>query len=331
MDTAGATTGPPRSQLKVYLAAPRSFCAGVERAIRVVELALDKYGPPVYVRHEIVHNRHVVDALRDRGAVFVDELAECPDDRPVVLSAHGVPESVIREAENRELFFIDATCPLVTKVHLEVRRHHAKGREVVLIGHAGHPEVEGTMGQLPGEATHLIETVADVDSLDPLDPEKLAFATQTTLSVNDTAEIVAALQDRFPAIARPHGEDICYASTNRQIAVRDIALRGVDAFFVIGAPNSSNSLRLVEEARKAGCRKAELIERAADTDWQAFAGMQSAGVTASASAPELLIEELMDAFHQRYDVDLEEVRTAVEDLRFRLPAAVREEAGGMKA
>ena len=315
---------PERPRLEVLLAAPRSFCAGVERAIRIVELALEKYGAPVYVRHEIVHNRHVVDSLRARGAVFVDELDECPDDRPVVLSAHGVPTQVIEEARARNLFFVDATCPLVTKVHLEVRRHHKEGREVVLIGHAGHPETVGTIGQIPEDGTMLVETVEDVAKLRPRDPEQLAFATQTTLAVDDTAGIVSALRERFPEVAGPHGEDICYASTNRQVAVKEIAGR-VDAFFVIGAPNSSNSQRLVSAARKAGCRRATLIERAVDIDWAVLEGCRTVGVTASASAPESLIDELIEAFRARYEVRLEEVRTAVENLRFRLPAAVREE------
>ena len=257
--------------LTLYLAAPRGFCAGVDRAIKIVELALEKWGAPVYVRHEIVHNRFVVDGLRAKGAVFVEELDECPPDRPVVFSAHGVPKSVPAEAEARRMLYVDATCPLVSKVHLEAERHHANGLQMVMIGHAGHPEVIGTMGQLPEGAVLLVETPADVAGLAPRDPARLAFITQTTLSVDDTAEIVAALRRRFPAIVGPHKEDICYATTNRQEAVKAMAPK-IEALLVIGAPNSSNSQRLVEVGRRAGCGYAQLVQRAADIDWRALAG-----------------------------------------------------------
>lgn len=310
--------------MDVYLAAPRSFCAGVERAIRIVESALEKYGAPVYVRHEIVHNRFVVDSLRAKGAVFVNELSECPDDRPVVLSAHGVPASVIAEANQRQLNFVDATCPLVTKVHLEAQRHHAQGRHVILIGHADHPETVGTLGQLPAGAATLIQTVADVAELNPADSSRLAYATQTTLSVDDTAEIVAALKARFPDIVGPHRADICYASTNRQEAVKALAGQ-VDAFLVIGAPNSSNSQRLVSVATQYGCPRATLIERAADIDWPAMDGVESVGITASASAPEELVDEVMRELESRYAVRRNEVRTAEETIEFRLPKAMRDD------
>lgn len=316
-------TAHSRPPLDLLLAAPRGFCAGVERAIRTVELALERHGAPVYVRHQIVHNRRVVESLRARGAVFVKELDECPSDRPVVLSAHGVPRRVLDEARLRKLFFVDATCPLVTKVHLEAQRHHAQGRHVLLIGHANHPEVIGTMGQLPEGAVTLVESVEDVASLPSRDSGQLAYATQTTLSVDDTAQVVAALNQRFPGIAAPHGEDICYASTNRQQAVRAIA-PAVEAFLVLGAPNSSNSRQLVTVARQAGCRQATLIEGAADVDWSRMTDARRVGITAGASAPEELVQELVAAFRQRFAVTLEEVRTAAESLTFRLPREVRE-------
>ena len=311
--------------LTLHLAAPRGFCAGVDRAIRIVELALEKWGAPVYVRHEIVHNRYVVDGLRAKGAVFVDELEECPDDRPVVFSAHGVPKAVPAEAARRQMLAVDATCPLVTKVHMEAARHHENGLQLVMIGHAGHPETEGTMGQLPPGEVLLVETPEDVAGLQVRDPERLAFITQTTLSVDDTAAVVAALQARFPAIQGPHKEDICYATTNRQAAVKAVAPK-IDALLVIGAPNSSNSQRLVEVGRAAGCGYAQLVQRAADIDWRALEGVQAVGLTAGASAPEELVEEVIAAFAARYDVTRELVETAVERVEFKVPRLLREPA-----
>ena len=272
---------------KIFLAAPRGFCAGVDRAIKIVEMALEKWGAPVYVRHEIVHNKFVVDNLRAKGAVFVEELDECPNDRPVIFSAHGVPKSVPAEAENRNMIFVDATCPLVSKVHIEAERHSGNGLQMVMIGHKGHPETIGTMGQLPEGEVLLVETVEDVADLDVRDPDSLAYVTQTTLSIDDTADIVAALQNRFPKIVGPHKEDICYATTNRQMAVKAIAGK-VDALLVVGAPNSSNSKRLVEVGAKAGCKYAQLVQRADDIDWNALGDMQKIGITAGASAPEVL-------------------------------------------
>ncbi|MFN3259698.1 MAG: 4-hydroxy-3-methylbut-2-enyl diphosphate reductase [Pikeienuella sp.] len=311
--------------LTLFLAAPRGFCAGVDRAIKIVEMALSKWGAPVYVRHEIVHNRFVVDGLRAKGAVFVEELEECPPDRPVIFSAHGVPKSVPEEARRREMLFVDATCPLVSKVHIEAERHHRNGLQMVMIGHEGHPETVGTMGQLPEGEVLLVETVGDVARLAPRDPERLAWITQTTLSVDDTAEIVEALKARFPAIVGPHKEDICYATTNRQGAVKAMAPR-IDALIVIGSPNSSNSQRLVEVGRKAGCGYAQLAPRAADIDWRALDGAKAVGVTAGASAPEVLVEEVIDAFRARYDVTVELVETAVENVEFRAPRILREPA-----
>ncbi len=311
--------------LNLYLAAPRGFCAGVDRAIKIVEMALQKWGPPVYVRHEIVHNRFVVDGLRAKGAVFVEELDECPPDRPVIFSAHGVPKAVPAEAERRRMVYVDATCPLVSKVHIEAERHAANGLQMVMIGHAGHPETLGTMGQLPPGEVLLVETVADVADLQVRDPGKLAFITQTTLSVDDTADIVAALKARFPAIVGPHKEDICYATTNRQQAVKAMAPK-VDAMLVIGAPNSSNSRRLVEVGAAAGCRYAQLVQRAVDIDWRALDGIRSAGITAGASAPEVLVDEVIDAFRARFDVTLESVETALEDVEFKVPRVLREPA-----
>ncbi|MEM9050104.1 MAG: 4-hydroxy-3-methylbut-2-enyl diphosphate reductase [Pseudomonadota bacterium] len=308
--------------LMIYLAAPRGFCAGVDRAIRIVEMALEKWGAPVYVRHEIVHNRYVVDGLRERGAIFVEDLEDCPDDRPVVFSAHGVPKAVPAEAARREMLYVDATCPLVSKVHNEAGRHHMHGRQLVMIGHDGHPETVGTMGQLPEGEVLLVETVADVATLHPRDPQQLAFITQTTLSVDDTAEIVAALQARFPAIVGPHKEDICYATTNRQEAVKSVAGK-IDALLVIGAPNSSNSKRLVEVGRKAGCRYAQLVQRAKDIDWRALEGIRAIGITAGASAPEVLVNEVIDAFRDRYRVTVELVETAVENVEFKVPRVLR--------
>ncbi|MFZ5708929.1 MAG: 4-hydroxy-3-methylbut-2-enyl diphosphate reductase [Pseudomonadota bacterium] len=309
--------------LTLYLAAPRGFCAGVDRAIKIVEMALQKWGAPVYVRHEIVHNRFVVDGLRAKGAVFVEELSECPDDRPVIFSAHGVPKRVPEEARMRNLIHVDATCPLVTKVHNEAARHHADGLQMVMIGHAGHPEVLGTMGQLPPGEVILVETVADVAGIAPRDPAKLAYITQTTLSVDDTAAVVDALKARFPSIVGPHREDICYATTNRQEAVKAVAPR-IDALLVIGAPNSSNSRRLVEVGKAAGCAYAQLVQRAADIDWRALDGIRALGLTAGASAPEELVAEVIDAVRARYDVRLEPVETAVETVEFKVPRALRE-------
>lgn len=312
-----------KAPLTLYLAAPRGFCAGVDRAVKIVEMALQKWGAPVYVRHEIVHNKFVVDGLRDKGAIFVEELDECPDDRPVIFSAHGVPKSVPAEARRREMIFVDATCPLVSKVHVEAERHHAAGLQMIMIGHAGHPEVLGTMGQLPEGEVLLVETVADVAQIAPRDPGRLAFITQTTLSVDDTAAIVAALQARFPAIVGPAKEDICYATTNRQASVKAIAGR-IDALLVIGAPNSSNSRRLVEVGRAAGCEYAQLVMRAEQIDWRAMEGIRSVGVTAGASAPEVLVNEVIDAFRARYDVTVELVETARENVEFKVPRVLRE-------
>ena len=311
--------------LMLYLAAPRGFCAGVDRAIKIVEMALQKWGAPVYVRHEIVHNKFVVDSLRDKGAVFVEELDECPDDRPVIFSAHGVPKAVPAEARRREMIFVDATCPLVSKVHVEAERHHAEGLQMVMIGHAGHPEVLGTMGQLPEGEVLLVETVEDVAGIVPRDPSRLAFITQTTLSVDDTAAIVAALQARFPAIVGPAKEDICYATTNRQAAVKAVAPM-IDALLVIGAPNSSNSRRLVEVGKAAGCAYSQLVMRADEIDWRAMEGTRAVGVTAGASAPEVLINEVIDAFRARFDVTVEVVETAQENIEFKVPRVLREPA-----
>ena len=311
--------------LTLYLAAPRGFCAGVDRAIRIVEMAIEKWGAPVYVRHEIVHNRFVVDGLRAKGAVFVEELEDCPEDRPVIFSAHGVPKAVPAEAARRGMTFVDATCPLVSKVHIEAERHHENGLQMVMIGHAGHPETLGTMGQLPEGEVLLVETVADVAAIAPRDPAKLAFITQTTLSVDDTAGIVAALKARFPTIVGPHKEDICYATTNRQEAVKAIAPK-IDALLVIGAPNSSNSRRLVEVGRAAGCGYAQLVQRAPDIDWRALEGARAVGLTAGASAPEVLVNEVIDAFRDRYDVTVERVETAREDVEFKVPRVLRQSA-----
>jgi 4-hydroxy-3-methylbut-2-enyl diphosphate reductase len=312
----------PKPALTLHLAAPRGFCAGVDRAIKIVEMAIEKWGAPVYVRHEIVHNRYVVDGLRAKGAVFVEELDDCPDDRPVVFSAHGVPKSVPAAAERRNLVFVDATCPLVSKVHIEAERHHQQGLQIIMIGHEGHPETIGTMGQLPPGEVLLVETPADVPALAPRDPSRLAYITQTTLSVDDTAEVVEALRARFPAIVGPHKEDICYATTNRQESVKAIAPL-IDALLVIGAPNSSNSKRLVEVGRKAGCDYAQLVQRASEIDWRAIEGVSSVGLSAGASAPEVLVTEVIDAFRERYDVTVEVVETAVERVTFKPPRILR--------
>ena len=307
-----------RPRLKLLLAAPRGFCAGVERAIRIVELALAKYGSPVYVRHEIVHNRHVVERLEGMGAVFIDELDQAPDNACVIFSAHGVPKSVPAEAKRRQLLYLNATCPLVSKVHAEAERHHAAGRHVLLIGHAGHPEVEGTLGQLPPGAITLIQTLADVEALHPVNPAMLAFTTQTTLSVDDTHELVEALRRRFPAIAGPHREDICYATTNRQHAIKKIAPRAGLAL-IVGAPNSSNSVRLVEVALRNGAKRAALIEHAGQIDWTMLEGVKTVALSAGASAPEALVREVIDAFRQRYEVEVEEVTVTREDVEFNVP------------
>ncbi|MBY0562765.1 MAG: 4-hydroxy-3-methylbut-2-enyl diphosphate reductase [Hyphomonadaceae bacterium] len=314
---------PENRPISILLAAPRGFCAGVDRAIQIVEQAIRKWGPPVYVRHEIVHNRHVVERLEAMGAVFVEELDACPDDRPVIFSAHGVPKAVPAEARRRDMTYVDATCPLVSKVHVEAQRHFEAEREIVLIGHAGHPEVIGTMGQLPAGAIALIETAEDAARFTPRDPAKLSFVTQTTLSVDDTAEIVAVLQRRFPGVAAPHKEDICYATTNRQDAVKAMAARA-DLVLVIGSPKSSNSVRLVEVALRAGARDARLVASADNVDWSWFQGVHSVGVTAGASAPEDLVEDLIAAIAQRFDARVEEVRVTQEDVVFKLPRVLAE-------
>ena len=311
---------PVRPPLTVLLASPRGFCAGVDRAIQIVERAIAKYGAPVYVRHEIVHNRHVVDRLKALGAVFVEELDECPTDRPVVFSAHGVPKAVPAEAKARQMLYLDATCPLVSKVHVEAQRHFDAGREIVLIGHGGHPEVVGTMGQLPDGAVRLIETVDDVATFEPKDSANVAFVTQTTLSVDDTAEIVAALQARFPGIAAPHKEDICYATTNRQEAVKTVAERA-EGLLVIGSANSSNSVRLAEVGRRSGARS-YLIEDASVLELRWLDGVTTVGVTAGASAPEVLVQGVIDKIAGAFEVTVEDVDTARETVTFKLPRAV---------
>ena len=322
-DADPATRAEAKPALTLYLADPRGFCAGVERAIQIVELALEKWGAPVYVRHEIVHNRHVVEDLRSKGAVFVEELDECPDNRPVIFSAHGVPKAVPAEAERREMIYVDATCPLVSKVHIEAERHARHGRQIVMIGHEGHPETVGTMGQLPAGDVLLVETVEDVATLAVRDPENLAYITQTTLSVDDTADVVAALEARFPAIIGPTKEDICYATTNRQEAVKEMAAH-IEALLVVGAPNSSNSQRLVEVGRAAGCPYAMLVQNAHEIDWRAIEGVGRIGVTAGASAPEILVEEVIEAFRARHDVTVERVVTAEESVTFKVPRVLRE-------
>ena len=318
-----ATSQSPE-KIKVYLCAPRGFCAGVDRAIQIVELALEKYGPPVYVRHEIVHNRFVVDSLRNKGAIFVEELEEIPEtDAPVIFSAHGVPKSVPQDAKARNMFFVDATCPLVSKVHKGAERAYRKGHHMILIGHAGHPEVIGTMGQLPEGASTLVETVEDVAKLAFSEDQPLAFNTQTTLSVDDTKDIVKALEAKFPHIQGPSTEDICYATTNRQEAVKHVAPM-VEAMLVVGAPNSSNSMRLVEVAKKAGCPKAQLVQRASDIDWAMLDGACSIGITAGASAPEQLVEEIIAALNEKAPVEVETARVAEETVVFNIPRVLRE-------
>jgi 4-hydroxy-3-methylbut-2-enyl diphosphate reductase len=317
-----------KQPLTVLLANPRGFCAGVERAIAIVERALEQYGAPVYVRHEIVHNRFVVESLEAKGAIFVEELNEVPEGVPVIFSAHGVPKEIPSEAERRHLFYLDATCPLVSKVHREAERHERHGRQILLIGHAGHPEVIGTMGQVPDGAILLVEDVEEAGKVEVEDPRNLAYITQTTLSVDDTSEIIAVLKKRFPRIHGPKKEDICYATTNRQEAVKEIA-RSCDALLVVGAPNSSNSQRLVEVARREGCPRAILVQRAADIDWSILENIERLGITAGASAPEVLVEEVVSACHARFEVTLQNVSGVVEDVIFKLPKELTSKAAAV--
>ncbi|MDA9581951.1 4-hydroxy-3-methylbut-2-enyl diphosphate reductase [Amylibacter sp.] len=312
-----------KPNLDLYLAAPRGFCAGVDRAIKIVEMALEKWGAPVFVRHEIVHNKYVVDELRSKGAIFVETLEECPSDKPVIFSAHGVPKSVPAAAIARKMVFVDATCPLVSKVHIEAERHHSNGLQMVMIGHKGHPETIGTMGQLPKGEVLLVETPEDVSRIIPRNDEKLAYITQTTLSVDDTIEIVKKLKERFPKIIGPHKEDICYATTNRQEAVKAVSPK-VDALLVIGAPNSSNSKRLVEVGKSSGCKYSQMVQRASDIDWRALEGVKSIGITAGASAPEILINEVILTISDRFNVTQKIVETAVENVEFKVPRVLRE-------
>ncbi|MBI1684576.1 4-hydroxy-3-methylbut-2-enyl diphosphate reductase [Caulobacter hibisci] len=309
---------PTRPQLRLFLASPRGFCAGVDRAIQIVERAIEKFGAPVYVRHEIVHNRHVVDRLKALGAIFIEELDEAPDDRPVVFSAHGVPKSVPAEAKSRQMIYLDATCPLVSKVHVEAQKHFDNQREIVLIGHAGHPEVVGTMGQLPEGTVTLIEDIEDARTWQPKDASNVAFLTQTTLSVDDTADMVALLKQRFPTIAAPHKEDICYATTNRQDAVKMLA-EASDLILVVGSRNSSNSVRLKEVGLKAGAKAAYLIDDASGLEWSWFEGVQTIGLTAGASAPEDLVQGVIDAISGHFDLTIEELVEARETVTFKLP------------
>lgn len=311
----------PKRALTVRMATPRGFCAGVDRAIQIVERAIEKFGAPVYVRHEIVHNRHVVDRLKSMGAIFVKELDECPDDRPVVFSAHGVPKSVPATARARELLFLDATCPLVSKVHIEAERHHANGKHIILIGHAGHPEVVGTLGQLPDGAISLVETVEDAETFQRPGNMPLAYATQTTLSLDDTAEIVRMLKARFPELPDPHKEDICYATTNRQEAVKGLA-NGSDLVLVVGSKNSSNSVRLVEVALRAGAADARLLDDASQIDWSWFDGVGVVGVTAGASAPEPLVQGVVEALRRKFDVVVADDPGEPETVIFKLPRAL---------
>ena len=305
------------------MAAPRGFCAGVDRAIKIVEMALEKWGKPVYVRHEIVHNKYVVDELKLKGAIFIKEVEEAPNDRPIIFSAHGVPKSVPLEAQTRDMIYVDATCPLVSKVHIEADRHFENGLQIIMIGHAGHPETIGTMGQLPEGGVLLVEDTEDVKNLIVRNPNKLAYVTQTTLSIDDTAEVVEALKVRFPAIVGPHKEDICYATSNRQAAVKEIA-PDVDALLVIGAPNSSNSQRLVEVAKKAGCNNSQMVQRAAEINWSSLIDIKSIGITAGASAPEILVKEVVDALKERFEVKTHFVETATENVNFKVPRILRE-------
>ena len=310
-------------ELTVYMAAPRGFCAGVDRAIKIVEMALEKWGEPVYVRHEIVHNKYVVDELKSKGAIFIKEVRDAPVDRPIIFSAHGVPKSVPLEAKNRKMIYVDATCPLVSKVHIEADRHFENGLQIIMIGHEGHPETIGTMGQLPEGGVLLVESTKDVENLIVRDPSKLAYVTQTTLSIDDTAEVVEALKTRFPTIVGPHKEDICYATSNRQAAVKEIAPE-VDALLVIGAPNSSNSQRLVEVAKKAGCENSQMVQRAAEINWNSLMNIKSVGITAGASAPEILVNEVVDALKERFEIKTHLVETATESMNFKVPRILRE-------
>ena len=310
-------------ELTVYMAAPRGFCAGVDRAIKIVEMALEKWGEPVYVRHEIVHNKYVVDELKSKGAIFIKEVKDAPVDRPIIFSAHGVPKSVPLEAKNRKMIYVDATCPLVSKVHIEADRHFENGLQIIMIGHEGHPETIGTMGQLPEGGVLLVESTKDVENLIVRDPSKLAYVTQTTLSIDDTAEVVEALKTRFPTIVGPHKEDICYATSNRQAAVKEIAPE-VDALLVIGAPNSSNSQRLVEVAKKAGCENSQMVQRAAEINWNSLMNIKSVGITAGASAQEILVNEVIDALKERFEVKTHLVETATESVDFKVPRILRE-------
>ena len=310
-------------ELTVYMAAPRGFCAGVDRAIKIVEMALEKWGEPVYVRHEIVHNKYVVDELKSKGAIFIKEVRDAPVDRPIIFSAHGVPKSVPLEAKNRKMIYVDATCPLVSKVHIEADRHFENGLQIIMIGHEGHPETIGTMGQLPEGGVLLVESTKDVENLIVRDPSKLAYVTQTTLSIDDTAEVVEALKTRFPTIVGPHKEDICYATSNRQAAVKEIAPE-VDALIVIGAPNSSNSQRLVEVAKKAGCENSQMVQRAAEINWNSLMNIKSVGITAGASAPEILVNEVVDALKERFEIKTHLVETATESVNFKVPRILRE-------
>ena len=310
-------------ELTVYMAAPRGFCAGVDRAIKIVEMALEKWGEPVYVRHEIVHNKYVVDDLKSKGAIFIKEVRDAPVDRPIIFSAHGVPKSVPLEAKNRKMIYVDATCPLVSKVHIEADRHFENGLQIIMIGHEGHPETIGTMGQLPEGGVLLVESTKDVENLIVRDPSKLAYVTQTTLSIDDTAEVVEALKTRFPTIVGPHKEDICYATSNRQAAVKKIAPE-VDALLVIGAPNSSNSQRLVEVAKKAGCENSQMVQRAAEINWNSLMNIKSVGITAGASAPEILVNEVVDALKERFEIKTHLVETATESVNFKVPRILRE-------
>jgi len=320
----GPLTQVDKPDLTIKLCAPRGFCAGVDRAIQIVELALKQYGSPVYVRHEIVHNRYVVDELREKGAIFVEELSEIPEttDAPVIFSAHGVPKSVPEDARSRNLIYLDATCPLVSKVHREAELHFRRNKHIILVGHSGHPEVVGTMGQLPAGAITLVETKEDVQNLEPEDTENLAWITQTTLSIDDTQEIVDALKQRFPSIAGPHKDDICYATTNRQEAVKAVA-HDTDALIVVGSPNSSNSQRLREVALRFGCKYSVLVQRASEIDWSKFEDVKTLGLTAGASAPEIVVEEIIEAFRERRNIKIETIKTADETVTFNLPRELR--------
>ena len=305
------------------MAAPRGFCAGVDRAIKIVEMALEKWGEPVYVRQEIVHDKYVVDELKSKDAIFIKEVSDAPVDRPIIFSAHGVPKSVPLEAKSRKMIYVDATCPLVSKVHIEADRHFENGLQIIMIGHEGHPETIGTMGQLPEGGVLLVESTKDVENLIVRDPSKLAYVTQTTLSIDDTAEVVEALKTRFPTIVGPHKEDICYATSNRQAAVKEIAPE-VDALIVIGAPNSSNSQRLVEVAKKAGCENSQMVQRAAEINWNSLMNIKSVGITAGASAPEILVNEVVDALKERFEIKTHLVETATESVNFKVPRILRE-------